>query len=409
LKQNIKIKVDKPTPRITYTCDFVFKERGLSYTLVTDDQDFDVDYTQQGLASALLYETNIRVEIPEFDVNKLVLLFDGKPDFFASIFYVLTRMEEYIAPDKDEHGRFGIRQSILFKYGLINLAICDRWAHHIIGEIAKKEVPEPVINFEPTFDIDNAYAYLHKTGIRRKLSIIRDRLKGDKERISERRRVRHGDKDPYANYEVISEIAKKHSVKIFWLMESHGKFDRNLDINLAEHQGLIRKMSKQTMIGIHPSYGSFGQPEVIKLEKERLEQIIRKPVIHSRQHFLRFSLPDTYHALIENGIEHDYSMGFAGETGFRIGTARSVQWFDLTTNSQSDLTIHPFVYMDGTLNEYLSFTIREAKSRITALFEEVKRNGGTFRFIWHNETIGGYKHWKGWESVLEHTLILMNE
>lgn len=409
MAENIKIKVDKSTPRIVYTCDFIFKERGLDYTLVKEDEAHDIDYTRNGLASSLLYDETISHEIPEFDVNKLVLLFEEKPDHFASVFYVLSRMEEYDSEKKDEHGRFPVKESILFKYGLINMAICDRWSQHIIGVMAGRELPEPIIEFEPTFDIDNAFAYLYKKGVRRKLSILRDRLKGDKERLEERRRVKKGDKDPYSTYDVISEVAEEYSVQLFWLMESHGRFDRNLDINLPAHKDLIQSMKKKARVGLHPSYGSFGHPEIVSKEKERLEQITREPVVSSRQHFLRFSLPHTYHTLIESGIQHEYSMGFAAETGFRIGTARSVRWFDLTINSVSELMIHPFVYMDGTLNEYLSLNPQEAKARITALYEEVKRCGGTFRFIWHNETIGGYKHWNGWEAVLEHTLTLMHE
>ena len=72
-------------------------------------------------------------------------------------------------------------------------------------------------------------------------------------------------------------------------------------------------------------------------------------------------------------------MGYAEQTGFRAGTARAHKWFDLEENKTTDLTIHPFVYMDGTLNEYLNLSIQESKNRIQELFEEVKTYGGDFR------------------------------
>jgi hypothetical protein len=116
--------------------------------------------------------------------------------------------------------------------------------------------------------------------------------------------------------------------------------------------------------------------------------------------------PTTYQTLIGQEITDDYTMGFADITGFRAGTARSFQWFDLTKNEQTNLTIHPFAFMDGTLNEYLNLTPEEAKNKIDSLYQEVKEFGGEFSFIWHNETIGDYGTWNGWSDVFDHSISL---
>jgi hypothetical protein len=141
-------------------------------------------------------------------------------------------------------------------------------------------------------------------------------------------------------------------------------------------------------------------------EIQRLNQITSKPVTKNRQHFLALNLPHTYQALIRKQITDDYSMGYADIAGFRAGTARVFNWFDLTTNDTTSLRVHPFTYMDGTLHEYLKLSPEEAMKKIKTLYQEVCQNGGQFSYIWHNETIGDYAHWKGWKEVFSYTINL---
>jgi hypothetical protein len=317
-------------------------------------------------------------------------------------------MEEYTATTWDHHDRFTAEQSELYAYGLLDKAICDRWAELIIEQL-RLEVPTNSCSMEPTFDIDNTYAYRYKKGFRRKLSLMRDRVQNNKQRLRERKEVESGGRDPYDTFEDIAKIAQKFPTRVFWLVESRGKFDRNLDVSLPEHQSLIRNLSELATLGIHPSYKSYCSETLVDKELRTLESITDKEVTGSRQHFLRFQLPESYRTLIKVGIRHEYSMGFADGVGFRAGTARSFPWYDLLEEKITELTVHPFVYMDGTLNEYLHLSPEDAKKQIQAMYEEVKRFGGSFRFIWHNETIGEYNHWKGWRDVLDYTLSLHHE
>ena len=60
--------------------------------------------------------------------------------------------------------------------------------------------------------------------------------------------------------------------------------------------------------------------------------------------------------------------------------------------------------MDGTLNEYLNCTIIESKMILDELINEVKIYGGDFISIWHNESIADYGKWRGWSSLIDHTI-----
>ena len=317
---------------------------------------------------------------------------------------------------KDEHDRFSFNSSILKEFDWIETAICDRWARAIIEFLdpdlyidvtLSSALAGSKFKFIPTFDIDNTYAYKHKKGKRKLLSTARDLLKFDFERMKERKEVNSGNKDPYDTFDRIEEIAKDFPyTKLFWLVASNGEKDRNLELSIPEHRQLIQRMSNSALVNLHPSYASYIDGVSIGEQKRKLEQVTGTTINATRQHFLRFKLPQTFQALSSIGIEHDYTLGFPERAGFRCGTARPHLWFDLSKNQITTLTVHPFVYMDGTLHEYMKLTIDESKSLVQKLYKEVKEYGGDFIFIWHNETIGNYKKWKGWSEVLDYTLKL---
>ncbi|MFT5859868.1 MAG: hypothetical protein ACI865_001974 [Flavobacteriaceae bacterium] len=414
------IFVDQITPRIEYTLDFIFTQRGLEYRLTEDigEKNVHLSYSAKKVQGAwigrvpLLSENGVSEQKLTNGLfqNEECFAFDGVVDPLASIFYHLTRYEEYLTHKKDEHGRFPMSESKI-PDNWLEKTMCDRWAEEVLkfcGVNLKKSWGTTII---PTFDIDNAYAYKLKTGSRKVLSVLKDISKVDIFRIKERSSVQKGDKDPYDTYSLIRKINKRFSAtRVFWLVGEKGMYDRNISIKNRDHRQLIRNMkSSGITIGLHPTYGSFNEGRTIAMEKSKLEVIVFEQVTNSRQHYLRFSLPRTYRILEKIGFKDEYSMGFAERVGFRCGTARAHLWFNLEKNKVSRLTVHPFAYMDGTLREYMNLSIDESKSKISDLYDEVKRYGGDFVFIWHNETIGDYGNWKGWSDVLNHSLNLEDE
>jgi hypothetical protein len=417
----VGVVVKHITPRLVYTLDFIFTERGVPYRIVPKEEvvAFEGKLLAYGEsvdaaiphfeASTLLFEEGVRA----FDVERRilhakleVLSLDGVADIFASIFYVLSRYEEYLSKEYDPHGRFPARASAQFRFGWIAHAVCDRWANFLLGILGLKG--DSPFQLVPSFDIDNTFAYRYKKGSRLWLSVLRDLKNRDFKRMRERRSIKRGAQDPYDTFGKISEIQNKFpQTRLFWLVAPLGEKDRNVSPTLPAHQELMRRMDRNQTVGLHPGYVSNGNAAKIRKEKSVLEGALGRTVQASRQHFLRFRLPVTYRALTACGFTDEYSMGFAEQPGFRAGTARPFFWFDLETNALTTLKVHPFVYMDGTLNEYLELNTEESKFKIQSLYEEVRDFGGDFVFIWHNETIGDYQKWKGWSAVLDFTLNLV--
>jgi hypothetical protein len=424
----ILIYVNRVTTRLEYTLDFVFQNRGIAYKTTNHKGSFEkfegikLNYSDQEFLdipsifpSSMLFSEEIgsyAIEKTKFQQIEC-LSFDGITDPFASIFYVITRMEEYQPFNADKFGRFEGKNSIQFKYEWIDQAICDRWSMEIIHFLKDKAnyqitVLKESVSILPTFDIDNAYAYKFKGFLRSSISNFKDFFLGRSKRLIERQSVQTGiTKDPYDTYEKILNLKNRNiNYKLFWLLGDFAKYDRNISHRSKKHRKLIQRMSEECEIGIHPSFKSTSYEFYLHNEIERLESITKKNVYSSRQHFLVLKFPTTYQTLIGQEITDDYTMGFADITGFRAGTARSFQWFDLTKNEQTNLKIHPFAFMDGTLNEYLNLTPEEAKNKIDSLYQEVKEFGGEFSFIWHNETIGDYGTWNGWSDVFDHSISL---
>jgi hypothetical protein len=423
----VTIFSDIISKRLSYVVSLIFEDRGIPYQILNDpdifvdsegvkivysDYPFDKSYPTISPAN-LLFEEDIRqhyLSRVEWEGEETIS-FDGRVDPIASIFYIITGYDEYLSEETDEHDRYPGKSSLVYNYGWIDKLMIERWSERVISfielqskeEISKESIPFKII---PTFDIDNVYAYKLKEGTRKWMSISRDLLRFDKSRLRERRNVlKVGLKDPYDTYDYIfSLINEGYEVKLFWLLGDYGTFDRNVHHENRYHRSLIHRFSERCKIGLHPSYQSNDSRSTLVKEKLRLEEIIDSEVENSRQHFLKINLPHTYEKLISCGFLNDYTMGFADTPGFRAGIARTYLWYNLKKDQITTLSVHPFTYMDGTLNEYMKLTVQEAIDTVDKLKSEVKRYGGDFISIWHNETIGDYGKWKGWRTVLEHSL-----
>ena len=415
----IQIYVDQISPRIEYTFEFIFGLRGLTYKLTSDNsENVHLIYSQQEKSSgksiqmaALMVQNGVEKLAPKIGKfeGEDCYSFDAVIDPIASIFFTLSRYEEHICEDVDDYGRFPLSKSIIPK-GWLMKSMCDRWAEQVISLIDSSLLNDKnEVKIVPSFDIDNTYAYKLKSGSRKWLSIFKDLIRFDFKRMSERRNVLRGkQKDQYDTFAKIQSVHKRFpETKVFWLVGKWGKKDRNVSIDNSDHQKLIQSLNDEGLtIGLHPSFASFKSRNTILQEKKKLELVCGKDLSNTRQHFLRFQVSDTFKDLLAVGFKHEYSMGFAEHIGFRSGTARPHEWFDLSQNQSTDLIIHPFAYMDGTLREYMNLSPLESKERIQKLYDEVKRYGGEFVFIWHNETIGDYGNWRGWSDVLDFTLSL---
>lgn len=422
----INVFIQQLTPRIQYAFSLIFenilKNRVVYFTNAEDFQNAEgpkINYSDQHKLQGiylqphgLLHENVIYgFELEVIDWDGLKALFPVSNSFipfdlFAASFYLVSRYEEYLEGKRDKHNRYLATESTAFKNNFIDTPLVNKWAIKLAGIIKKEydsfDLPKLSFTYLPTIDIDNAWAYLNKGAFRTSLSMLKDVVKFKFSALDKRIKVlTHLERDSYDTYGFLQATFKTFEFKpiYFFLLNKKGKYDRSLSYKNYNYWRLILKSSKSGDIGIHPSYASNKSEKILSNEIRRLNEILGETVVRSRQHFLKFEIPGTFQKLISQGIEREYSMGYADYSGFRASIATPFLFFDLVEDCTTPLVIVPFQVMDVTLQHYQKFKPKEALSIIEELMKETASVGGTFVSLWHNESLNDEDKWKGWQKV----------
>ena len=255
--------------------------------------------------------------------------------------------------------------------------------------------------------MDASWAYRNKGVFRTTAALTRDFFNFDFTEFKRRWRVITGkEHDPFDTFDYQLEVQKELGLhpKYFILCGEYDLNDKNISLRNNEFQNLIKRLGDYAEVGIHPSYSSYLNKDKVRKEVRNLSKVLNREILMSRQHFLRLQMPLSYQILIDLDITDDYTMGYATQAGFRAGIATSFRFFDLEHDNVTNLTIHPFTVMDGTLRDYLDLSIDESFDKTAKLIDEVKKVNGTFILLWHNETLSDEKRWTGWKALYRRIL-----
>ncbi len=422
------------SPRLNYTLDLVFRSLLHIDFRVTDKREDIVshkgaclNYSQEKIeglpfleAHGLLFEDSIRDQSENIHNG---LFWDGLPvffsagkgsllpfDLFSAVFYLVSRYEEYLPFEADNHQRFHSGISLSSRLGFLEEPIVDQWVLKF-GQLLESYFPGAIKTeqgnfvYEPTIDIDNAWAFKHK-GILRTLGSVLRPGQSMETRNFRYQALRGKQQDPFDQYQKMERIHAEYGYqpRFFFLVGPYGKFDRNISPGNKSFRKLVGEIAGRNKTGLHPSYASFSDPSAIIQEKKILGQITGQEINSSRQHYLRLRFPLTYQALLKAGIFTDYSMGYADRSGFRAGIAQPFHFFDLVNNNATPLRVFPFQVMDTSLRDYENCDPTLALKRIKSLMEKTRAVGGTFISLWHNESFSEWSGWEGWTTVYREML-----
>ena len=419
----------KITPRVRYIFKHIFKRVLLiPLDFTTKVEEFvahngpKMSYAKTALGNEFFIRSNellfqqgvndLEINIQQWDTVPCFFNAGAKSsipfDIFAASFYLISRYEEYLPHVKDIHQRYTAEESLAFKNNFLEKPVVDIWAYKLLNLIKEKfpnyNYTSREYSYISTIDIDNAFAYKHKSLIRSLGGFFKDlfqfKIFNVWDRFAVVFRIK---KDPFDTFNKIIEIKKQYNIRtiFFFLIADYTTFDTNVSASKNKFRLLIKSMVDYARVGLHPSYFSMQNPALLKKEKKRLENITNMPIMRSRQHYLRFSLPETYQHLIDLEITEDYSMGYASNVGFRAGTCTPFYFYDLDFEIQTPLKIFSFALMDTTLNDYMKLTPKQSLGKIRDLKNEVHAVNGTFITLFHNEALSNYLRWKGWSRLYD--------
>lgn len=404
---------------------------GISYK-ITDNPDYfrkstaiRINYSTRFIegclnipAVPLLFQENIQVQHPEVHQSAIWryevfhLPYQNLPDpkqtttwldfdVFAASFYLMTRYEEYLPGKRDEHNRFRPQDSLAFKHGFLEIPLIDHWVEQL-KPVLKKQFPE--LHFHEhhyhhlnTIDVDFAYKYWGHSWYARSRKFIGSMLRGK----PDFRCIQLPKHDPYDTFDWMMEQANDTPAEtiFFLLLASYGGHDKNIPPLSRKMKVLASYLAETCTCGLHPSYRAAFSKRYYKREHYLFVNLFEKPALHSRHHFLKIRIPESYAKMSSYGVEKDYSMGYSTHVGFRASTSFPFLLFDLHLNKTLEVLVYSPCIMDVTLRNSLNLSPGEAIQKIREIRNEVRKVHGTFVSIWHNSSFDRSQGWGGWFAV----------
>lgn len=405
------------TERLSYTCNFIFQHvLNCNYKLTSDLKTFNeskelkINYSSNVLDNAfkiephkLLFETSIDQNYIPTHVTKNDLVYfypnetkcDLGYDLFSSVFYFISRYQEWQPFEKDRHQRFEAVNAIQFQLKqhlkpLVNIWI-NEFKLKLIDHFGSIQFTQKKFVYASTIDVDNLFAYKNKGQKRTIAGALKDIYLLDLKNLKRRIQVVKGKlADPFDVYEQLNAISKQSGVPLFYffLQRTGTESDRTIDPHSGAFEPVFEQLKKEDVtFGLHPSYNAHTNEKLMKEEFDCIKTHSGSEINLSRQHYLRFDIAKTPKQLINNGVIADFTMGFASAAGYRAATFTPFCYFDLEKNKATELLMIPFVVMDGVYFNYSKTPILEAQEQMIELAEQAKELNGIFVTVFHERTM----------------------
>lgn len=325
-------------------------------------------------------------------------------DIWASAFFLLTRWEEYVNPTRDEHGRFPASASTALKHNFLHLPVVNLYAE-LLNKMLRNigYYPEDDENCNDGNDIlERQLVLTHDIDILQSnpkwKSVGGDILKRHDLKMALHRLFTL--RDPLDCFDFLMDKSEQADTKsiFFFMAADHREGYSDNYLNTKKFAQTIDKIKKRGhLIGFHAGHGTTDNPERYAEELQLLRQHTGLDIKYSRQHFLKFDMPNTFNILETNGITHDFSLGYSDSEGFRCGTGNSYQVFDFLARKTLNVREVPLIIMDSTLNHTKHLSTAQAEE---VIWDYIPGHYTPVSILFHNSSFDNYT-WKGWKKLYD--------
>jgi hypothetical protein len=329
-------------------------------------------------------------------------------DIFGAAFFMLSRYEEAVPGQRDEHDRFPAAASAACRGGFLHRPIVDEYVellwsaiHRLWPQVKRRRRTFATV---VSCDVDHPYhpgaASLHRMVRRSAGEFIRTpslstALGPLRNYVASRNgNWRH---DPYYHaVDWMMDVNEKagNRVAFYFIPEIT---DRAMDGVCLIGDRAVTWMLKRIAargheIGIHPGYRSYQEARQILSAKNSLQQAldkagIRQQVAGGRQHYLRWSTrtPAAWHAA---GLRYDSTLSYAERAGFRCGTCHEYPMYDLAERKPLSLWQRPLICMESSVIVYAGHGHTDkALDCMRQLKQAARKVNGSFTLLWHNSSL----------------------
>ena len=317
-----------------------------------------------------------------------------RTDVIYNTFFYISRAEELLVGERDEHGRFLAKHSMLGQKNRLMIPLIDEYSRAMM-KMLDIALPEPgVSHIYLTHDIDTIAQYRHLRGA------IGGVLRGQMKQVLAARRDIHNDPAYTFSWLIAQDKKVEGAERIYFVKDTTGKGNDypQYDLQGADFTELKRQLEDSgAQLGWHSScYDLASSPHRLIASSPNSLQL-------HRSHYLSCSI-EKMQQLVEMGVKDDFTMMFADQAGFRLQTTRAVRWINPMTWQLTELTLHPLTVMDCTLSHahYMGLSEDEAYFECQRLLEKVHQNAGEVVLLWHNTIINNETYHKSlYPKVLE--------